>query len=273
MKRHLGTALIFIMIIAGIGTLLYPTISNYFNEINQTRVLDLYDETVDELSEEARERMIQDAKDYNNELLGNREKFKVDPEALDYYHQTYNILDDGTMGYIEIDKIGLRCSIKHGTTEETLKTAIGHLAGTSFPVEGQTVHSVLSGHRGLPTYELFTKLDRMEIGDTFKIRSLDGILYYEIDQITTVDPNETAHLDIVDGRNYVTLVTCTPYSVNTHRLLVRGELTEAPNVDDHVRTGQLSVDPVLSGVVAAVALGALMLAIRKARKRGARPSP
>jgi len=221
----------------GAGLLLYPVVSNRINSMNAARVISDYNELAENLAQEEKEDMIQRARDYNTELYNTPGSFEH-PEMVDGYLDILDITGTGIMGYIEIEKIGVNLPIYHTVEKEILQIGAGHLPGSSFPVGGESTHCVLSGHRGLPSSKLFTDLDEIEIGDRFTITVLDMRLVYEVDQIEVVLPTETSLLQIVEGGDYCTLVTCTPYGINTHRLLVRGVrveddgsyiVTDAPN--------------------------------------------
>lgn len=193
--------------------------------MNAARVISDYNELAENLAQEEKEEMIQRARDYNTELYNTSGSFEH-PEKVDGYLDILDITGTGIMGYIEIEKIGVNLPIYHTVEKEILQIGAGHLPGSSFPVGGENTHCVLSGHRGLPSSKLFTDLDELEIGDRFVITVLDMRLVYEVDQIEVVLPTETSLLQIVEGGDYCTLVTCTPYGINTHRLLVRGVRVE-----------------------------------------------
>ena len=193
--------------------------------MNSARVISEYNEIAENLAQEEKEEMIQRARDYNTELYNTPGSFEH-PENIDGYTDILDITGTGIMGYIEIEKIGVNLPIYHGVEKEVLQIGAGHLPGSSFPVGGENTHCVLSGHRGLPSSKLFTDLDELEIGDRFVITVLDTRLVYQVDQIEVVLPTETSSLHIVEGGDYCTLVTCTPYGINTHRLLVRGVRVE-----------------------------------------------
>ena len=208
-----------------VGVLLYPTVSDYLSRIHSSQVIQSYEKSIVGLDQETRNKMLQDAQAYNSSLIGKEELY--DPfasiEKVDkYYMSLLNPNGDGVMGYIQIPRIDVKLPIYHTTSEKVLQKGVGHLQGTSLPVGGKSTHVALSGHRGLPSSSLFTDLDLLEIGDIFYIEVLGNTSAYQIDQIKTVLPTETQDLEIVEGEDYVTLITCTPYSVNTHRLLVRG---------------------------------------------------
>lgn len=220
-----------VIILIGIGILVYPSLSEYLQQKNASRVIASYDDTVNRTEQARLDALLEEAREYNR-MLASSTGFKkppVDadgnPISLDSYGQMLNINGDGMMGYITIPKINVTCRILHGTEESVLQVAAGHQQNTSLPVGGETTHAVLSGHRGLPTAALFTDLDRLEVGDVFYIKVLDRTLCYTVDQIVTVLPDETEELAIKEGMDYVTLVTCTPYGINSHRLFVRGVRT------------------------------------------------
>lgn len=225
-KRRFFDIIRIIGLLIAFSVLLYPTISNYLYEKNSSKVISLYDEEMAKLDEEKRNALLEEAKAFNKKLSGDtdfldpflRENKKMD----ETYSSILNISDSGMMGYIKIPKLEIKLPIYHGTQEKVLQSGIGHLEGTSFPVGGENTHCVLTGHRGLPSKILFTNLDKLQMGDIFYINVLGENLAYEVNQILTVFPEETESLRIVEGKDYVTLVTCTPYGINTHRLLVRG---------------------------------------------------
>ncbi|MBD5546436.1 MAG: class C sortase [Lachnospiraceae bacterium] len=229
MRRRLPMVLAVIVCLAGLGVLLYPTVSNWWNLWMQSRLISEYERKVEELDEEEFTEIYDAARIYNEKLyqLGlsfasidaNDERLSVNGQN---YDQLLNINGNGVMGYVVIDKIGVRLAINHGTDDEVLHDAVGHLEGSSLPVGGENTHAALFGHRGLPSALLFTDLDQIEIGDYFQVNILGRSLNYQVDQILVVEPHETDPLEIEDGKDYVTLVTCTPYAVNTHRLLIRG---------------------------------------------------
>ena len=215
-----------IVLLVAFSVLLYPTFSSYLNEKNSSRVVSYYDAESVKMSEAEKEQMLEEARAYNQEMLGNIDL--IDPfsqentEIDERYQNLLNPDGTGMMGYIRIPKINVEIPIYHGTSESVLQAGVGHFWGTSLPVGGESTHTVLTGHRGLPTKTLFTNMDKLEIGDIFYIRVLDETLAYEVDQILTVLPSDTDALAIEPGKDYATLVTCTPYAINTHRLLVRG---------------------------------------------------
>ena len=206
--------------------LLYPSICDFWNSFHQSRAIARYAEQVADLDENAYDRLWEDARIYNKTLGDRMNRFVMAEEQKKAYAALLNIADNGVMGYIEIPKVRCNLPIYHGTDEAVLQVATGHVPRSSLPVGGVSTHCVLSGHRGLPSAKLFTNLDELETGDVFMLRVLDETLTYEVDQIRTVLPNELGDLAIVEGEDYCTLVTCTPYGINSHRLLVRGHRVE-----------------------------------------------
>lgn len=225
-KRYIGDIFRILVLIIALSVLLYPTVSNYLYEKNGARVISSYDENAVRLSESEKKEMLEAARQYNSELLGNIEL--LDPfsplkkEVDARYQSLLSTNEAGMMGYIRIPKIDVELPIYHGTEETVLQSGVGHFEGTSLPVGGESTHAVLTGHRGLPSKLLFTDMDELVEGDIFYIKILGETLAYQVDQILTVLPEDTKALTIAPGKDYATLVTCTPYAVNTHRLLVRG---------------------------------------------------
>ena len=225
-KSSFVTVILIAAFLIGVLLLLYPTISDYWNSFHQSRAIASYAEQVADLDDNAYDRLWEDARIYNKTLGDRMNRFVMGEEQKTAYAALLNIADNGVMGYIEIPKVRCNLPIYHGTDEAVLQVAIGHVPGSSLPVGGESTHCVLSGHRGLPSAKLFTNLDELETGDVFMLRVLDETLTYEVDQIRTVLPNELGDLAIVEGEDYCTLVTCTPYGINSHRLLVRGHRVE-----------------------------------------------
>ena len=225
-KSSFVTVILIAAFFIGALLLLYPTISDFWNSFHQSRAIASYAEQVADLDENAYDRLWEDARIYNKTLGDRMNRCVMAEEQKKAYAALLNIADNGVMGYIEIPKVRCNLPIYHGTDEAVLQVAIGHVPGSSLPVGGESTHCVLSGHRGLPSAKLFTNLDELETGDVFMLRVLDETLTYEVDQIRTVLPNELGDLAIVEGEDYCTLVTCTPYGINSHRLLVRGHRVE-----------------------------------------------
>lgn len=254
MKGRLSTILLVLMLLVGLSLLLYPTVSDYWNSFHQSRAIASYVEKVADLTEEEYAVMIQAAKDYNQRLLSKNNRWKLSPEEIEEYESILDVTGTGIMGYIEVPEIGITLPIYHGTDEGVLQIAIGHLTGSSFPIGGESTHSVVSGHRGLPSAKLFTDLDKIVEGDRFVIRVLNEVCTYEVDQIRIVEPNDLSPLVIESGSDYCTLVTCTPYGINTHRLLVRGHrVANAEEADEIIVTADaMQIEPILVAPLVAV---------------------
>ena len=225
-KKHISTILIALIFLAGLGFLLYPTVSNLWNRAHQSRAIATYTKQVEKLDDSQNKEMLKAARKYNKSLLKKSDHWKLSKKDKKKYESLLDVSGTGIMGYIEVPKIDCSLPIYHGTDEGALQIAIGHLEGSSLPVGGKSTHCVLSGHRGLPSARLFTDLDQMEEGDVFVLNVLGRKLAYEVDQIKVVLPDEMSDLEIVQGKDLCTLVTCTPYGINTHRLLVRGHRTK-----------------------------------------------
>ena len=268
MKKHSGTILLVLIFFVGLAVMLYPTISDYINQRNQTRVVNSYAQQVDGLSDADYTAYFDAADVFNQEIA-------ADPDALYHadrfstYSTTLDVTGTGIMGYITIPRIGVELPIYHGTSDAVLQVAAGHLEGTSLPVGGESTHAVISAHRGLPSAKLFTNLDKLREGDTFLLRVLDEILTYEVDQILIVEPQDTAALEITEGEDYCTLVTCTPYGINTHRLLVRGHRID--NVEEaktvRVTADAVQIEPLLVAPIVAIPILLLLLILLLLPKR------
>lgn len=272
---------------AGAGIFLYPAISNYLAERQQTEVIHTYQAKVDEMEQAKLDEAWQEAVEYNENLAGDpvHDPFVMGSGYVlpDNYEDVLNINGDGVMGYVEIPKIDVYLPIYHGTSEEVLEEGAGHLEMTALPIGGENRHPVISAHRGLPSAELFTRLDEMETGDEFYIHVLDETLAYEVDQIEVILPEELSLLHPEEDRDLLTLLTCTPYAVNTHRLLVRG--TRVPYVEsavqDHVDRARADrswleeyIHAIVLGVLLLIILGtaAFLIWRRKRKKAGRRPA-
>lgn len=221
-KKNLSTIALVLVFFVGLSVLLYPTVSDYWNSLHQSRAIATYSDAVEEMDTSDYERMWAEADAYNEKLYESGHGLGLKKKEKKEYNNLLNVSGTGIMSYIEIPKIKCSLPIYHGTDEGVLQIAIGHIEGSSLPVGGVNTHCVLSGHRGLPSAKLFSNLDKLEEGDIFMIRTLDQTLTYEVDQIRIVLPDEVDDLKIEEGKDLCTLVTCTPYGINTHRLLVRG---------------------------------------------------
>jgi len=221
-----STIILLISFFIGLSVLLYPSISSYWNSKTQSEAIVDYESMLAQYKPEDYTAIFEAADEYNKKLL-QLEYPLLEHNKLSDYHSILNVSSTGMMGYITVPKISQELPVYHGTSDSVLSVAVGHLQGTSLPVGGKSTHSVVSAHRGLPTAVLFTHLDRMEVGDTFYFTILDRTITYEVDQIRIVEPDDTSLIQIAEGKDYCTLLTCTPYSINTQRLLVRGHQVDA----------------------------------------------
>ena len=273
MRRHKTVIFLTLGFQVGISLLLYPAFSNYWNSKTQSRAIVDYEAVLEHLKPEDYSAMFQAAYDYNRAL------YETDYPLMDYeelpgYYDTLTLPGSSIIGYVKIDKIGVELPIYHGTSDEVLNVGVGHLEGTSLPVGGENTHSVMSAHRGLPSAKLFTDLDRLEPGDTFQITVLDQVLTYQVDQVKVITPTEVEDLLIAEGKDYCTLFTCTPYGINTHRLLVRGirieTITEKPIIyvaNEAFRIEPLLVTPAVAAPMLLVFLIHLMVKYREPPKK------
>ena len=223
MRKKLTTVLLLLVMFTGLSLLLYPTVSDYWNSYHQSRAIAAYTEVVSQMDAAEYGSMMEDAETYNSRLLEKKEnRYRLTEAEEEEYNFLLDVTGTGIMGYVEIPKLKMSLPIYHGTEDTVLQIAVGHLEESSLPVGGSGTHCVLTGHRGLPSAKLFSNLDEMEEGDTFSIHVLDRTLTYQVDQIRIVEPREVEDLEIEEGKDYCTLLTCTPYGINSHRLLVRG---------------------------------------------------
>lgn len=275
MKKHLSTLLLVAVFLLGVCILLYPTASDYWNSLHQTRAIGAYEDALAGMTRRDYDAAFQQAEDYNRALAAldapMSEYQSLSDAGMDY-EEILNINGVGIMGYIDIDAIGVELPIYHGTSPDVLNVAVGHLEGSSLPIGREGSHCVLSAHRGLPSARLFTDLDQLQEGDTFTITVLDRLLTYEIDQILIVEPEQVDALAITPGEDYCTLVTCTPYGINTHRLLVRGRRVENAREKAHVyvpadmvQIDPLVVTPAVAAPMLAILLVFLLVRYRKRR--------
>ena len=272
MKKNKSTIILILVFFVGLSVMLYPTISDYVNQRNQSRAVASYAQDVDSMTDADYSAYFDAADAFNAQVAAN-ENALYRPDQLTDYADTLDITGTGIMGYITISKIGVELPIYHGTSDSVLQIAAGHLEGTSLPVGGASTHAVISAHRGLPSAKLFTNLDQLEVGDTFTITVLDRVLTYEVDKISIVLPTETDELKIAEGKDYVTLMTCTPYGINTHRLLVRGHRVETPNQYKRIRVTAeaLKIEPIIVAPIMAlpmllILLIGMLLSTRKPKK-------
>jgi len=274
LKKNGLTLILLFVLLVGVGLIAYPTFADWWNSFHQSRAVASYAESVASMNAEEYEKIIRKAEQYNKKLAESGILWTLDEDQKKEYEEQLNIGTSGIMGYIDIPKIDVMLPIYHGIDEAVLQVAIGHIPGTSLPVGGKGSHCVISGHRGLPSARLFTDIDKLVEGDTFTITVLNQTLTYEVDQIRTVLPTDLSDLQIEKGKDYMTLVTCTPYGINTHRLLVRGHRTKNANGDAAVIADALQIEPVyIAPFVAAPILLLLiigmciMTGMRSRRKR------
>lgn len=259
MKKHASTIFLIFIFFVGLSVLLYPSVSNYINQKSQSRAVANYEKAAAEMAQKDTDAYFQKAEEYNKELASHPELF-YEPSKLAGYEKTLDITGTGIMGYISIPKIKVELPIYHGTEDGVLQIACGHLEGSSLPVGGASTHAVLSAHRGLPSAKLFTNLDKLETEDTFTITILDRVLTYQVDEIAIVLPSETDKLQIEEGKDYCTLMTCTPYGINTHRLLVRGHRVETVKEKNiHVTAEAFQIEPVITAPVLAAPMLLILL--------------
>lgn len=258
MRKHKTVIFLTIGFLVGVCVLLYPALSDFWNSKTQSRAITNYESVLENLKPEDYAAMFEKAHAYNQAL------YETDFPLLDYsqvtgYYDTLRLEDNEMIGYLKIDRIGVELPVYHGTSAEVLNNGVGHLEGSSLPVGGENTHCVMSAHRGLPSAKLFTDLDRLEKGDTFQIIVLNQVLTYQVDFITVIEPTDISHLNIIEGGDYCTLFTCTPYGINTHRLLVRGvrieTIKEKPII--YVSNEAFRIEPLL--VTPAVAAPMLLV--------------
>ena len=235
-KSGLTTWLLILVMLLGVGIMAYPTVSDRWNSLHATRAIASYSAKVENTNQEELAAMIDAAKEYNKTLLEKTNPYRMTDEDRERYNSLLNLSGNGVIGYVTIKSIDVYIPIYHGTDESVLQVAVGHIDWTSLPVGGESTHAVLSGHRGLPSARLFTDLDQMKEGDRFSITVLNQEICYEVDQIRIVEPDDVSPLGIMPGQDYCTLVTCTPYGINTHRPLIRGTRVAT-------ETGELVVAP------------------------------
>lgn len=260
------------MLLVGICGLLYPSFSQYWNSKTQTRAVENYREILDSLKPEDFDAYFKEAENYNTELKALKYPL-LDYSRVKGYNDVLNVSKNGIMGYITIPKLGVEIPLYHGVSAEVLNIACGHVEGSSLPIGGENTHSVLSAHRGLPHAKLFTELDKMEIGDTFQITILNKTVTYQVDQIKIVKPNETADIQIIEGRDLCTLLTCTPYGINSHRLLVRGTRVENATPILYVTSNAFKIDSLVAtpAVAAPILFILLIYLMVKYRDKGSKP--
>ena len=272
MRSRLTTIVLVLALVTGLSLLLYPTVSNWWNSFHQSGAIAAYTEQVEATDDATRAQMLADAQAYNASLASEDDaRYDPTPDEHATYESLLNMAGNGIMGFIDIPSISCRLPIYHGVDPAVLEVAVGHIEGTSLPVGGAGTHAVLSGHRGLPSAKLFTDLDKLSEGDLFYLNVLGQTLVYEVDQIRIVLPDEMDDLEIEPGKDLCTLTTCTPYGLNTHRLLVRGHRVEdTSEALARVTADADQVDPILAASVLAVPMMLVLLVAALLPKRGKR---
>jgi sortase A len=264
MKKGAWSNFILILVLlAGLSLLLYPSFSDYWNSLHQSRAITVYADSVAELDKEDYQHILDEAVAYNRDLLSRENQFSLTNDQRRAYPELLNLAGNGVMGYIEIPSINCALPIYHGVDEAVLQVAIGHLDWTSLPTGGESTHCVLSGHRGLPSAKLFSELDKLREGDLFMLRVLDELFTFEVDKILIVEPDEVDALLIQEGKTLCTLVTCTPYGINTHRMLVRGHRVENPKeaLTVRVTADAIQVEPMIIAPIVALPMLILLLPV------------
>lgn len=243
LRKNLITIILFGMIVVGLGLIAYPSVADWWNSFHQTRAVAAYASVIADMSHEEYDKILNEAAEYNKQIAETGVRWQMSDEEIQEYNSILDITGTGIMAYIDIPKIHVQLPIYHGTDDTILQIAVGHITGSSLPVGGETSHCIVSGHRGLPSAKLFSDLDELVVGDLWTVNVLDQTLTYEVDQIRVVLPTDLNYLEMEDGKDYCTLVTCTPYGVNTHRLLVRGH--RVPNVQGNARVtaDALQIEP------------------------------
>lgn len=268
-KSVISTIVIVLILLIGVGIMLYPTFSDWWNSFHQSRAIASYAAAVDEMDPAEIDAILDEAYEYNRRLLKKSNRYVMDEEELEEYNSILDPSGTGVIGYIQIKSIGVNLPVYHGTDESVLQIAIGHIEGTSLPVGGESTHSAMSGHRGLPSAKLFSDLDKIKEGDIFTVTVLNRTITYEVDQIEIVLPEDTSLLNIVAGEDYCTLITCTPYGINTHRLMVRGKRIENIHGDVVILPGAQHIPEfvVVPGVVIPLMFIELILLLIYYRRR------
>lgn len=261
-KRSRIPDLAFIAVfLGGMLVFFYPTISNYWNTLQQGRAIAEYTQTVNKMRPGELQQTWDEAEAYNRELLSNPARYHLSHSQMQRYLSLLDVGKTGMMGHIEIEKLGVDLPIYHGTEDSVLQVGAGHVPGSSLPTGGEGTHTILSGHRGLPSAKLFTNLDELEEGDRFVLHVLDRDLAYQVDQIRVVEPKELSNLKIIPGQDYATLATCTPYAINTHRLLVRGHRVPYGGDAGYVAADAVAMDPVMVSLAISVPVLGIIVAI------------
>lgn len=268
MRKHMSTIIAILVFITGLSLLLYPTVSNYWNSLHQSRVVANYSDRMAKLSKQDKQAEIDRAVEYNLGLVNNGDRFTPSDSELDLYKSLLNTDGTGMMGYVTIPKIQVKLALYHTVDESVLQVGAGHLEGSSLPVGGASTHCVLSSHRGLPSAKLFTELDRMKKGDVFYLHVYDRVLAYQVDNIAIVEPNDYGLLEIEEGKDLCTLFTCTPYGINTHRLFVRGHRVENVMDEKNLTADAARVNPLVVASVIGLILYGIGYVVYRMKKKG-----
>ena len=271
LKKHLLTVIMLCGLAAGAGLLLYPSVANYWNSFHQTQAIMAYSDEIAQMDAEDYETILNNAKEYNRKLGETGIQWNMSEAQKADYERQLVVGTTGIMGYISIPKIHVKLPIYHGTEESVLQTSIGHLEQTSLPVGGKYSHCCLSGHRGLPSARLFTDLDKLREGDTWTVTVLNETLTYQIDQIRIVEPADLTNLTIEGKKDLATLITCTPYGINTHRMLVRGHRVPNANGDANLTADAIQIEPMyiapfLAAPILLALLAMVLITTRRARR-------
>lgn len=267
MKKHISTIIAILVFVTGLSLLLYPTVSNYWNSLHQSRVVANYSDALAKMDQKKKQAEIDRAVEYNAGLINNGGRFTPSDSELSKYKSLLNADGTGMMGYVTIPKIQVKLAIYHTVDESVLQIGVGHLEGSSLPVGGASTHCVISSHRGLPSAKLFTDLDKLKKGDYFYLHVYDKVLAYKVDNIAIVEPNDYGLLEIEEGKDLCTLFTCTPYGINTHRLLVRGHRVENMMDEKNLTADAAKVNPlVVASVIGLILYGIGYVVYRMKRK-------
>lgn len=272
-KKRLSTIILILIFVAGLSLLLYPSVSDYWNSTRQSKAIASYVDTVDNMYQETIDQIKENARIFNKKLFERNKGLYLNDTEKEEYNAQLDVSGSGIMSYIIIDKIHVELPVYHGTEDSVLQVGIGHIEGSSLPVGGESTHCVLSGHRGLPSAKLFSNLDKLEVGDTFILDTLDETLTYEVDKISIVLPDELDELAIFEGEDLCTLVTCTPYGINTHRLLVRGHRIENDEkadirvVSEATRIQTLIIAPIFAAPMLLILLIWMLFSTRKNKRK------
>ncbi len=267
-KLDFYTKVLIAVLLAGVSLLLYPTVSNYWNSFHQSRAIGSYVGKVEEMDNDTYAEAWRNAERFNEMIYNKHGFFSLSEEERAAYYSLLNLSHDGVMGYVNIPSLRLSMVVYHGIDETVLQIGAGHIEGTSLPVGGVNTHAAISGHRGLVSAKLFSNLNELVKGDIFTLNVLDATLTYEVDQILIVEPDQTDAIRVQEGKDYCTLITCTPYGINSHRLLVRGHRIDNPNdISARVGADAMQIDPMLVAPVLALPLLLILLIGLFVRKR------